>query len=60
MKQIPLSEAKKIIDTREPKGVFYTLETLENGTYIGIDNRTGDAFTEEFKTLEKLKEWLAK
>ncbi len=55
MEEITLSEAKEIIKTREPKGIFYT---IENGMYVGIDNRTGDAFTEEFKTLENFKRWL--
>lgn len=47
--------AEKIIETREPLGKFY----IEDGDmYVGIDNSNGDAWTEEFKTLEGCQAWL--
>lgn len=47
--------ADKVIEEREPQGLFIT---LSNTGYIAIDNRTGDAWTEEFNTLEEACEWL--
>lgn len=38
-----------------PLGKFY-LE--ENGLFIGIDNETGEAWVEEFETLESCIDWL--
>jgi DNA uptake protein ComE-like DNA-binding protein len=55
IKKVTLAEASAIIESRKPKGMFYT---IENGLYIGIDNRTGDAWTEEFKSLSSCKRWL--
>ena len=49
------NEAHKIIALRGRKGLFWT---LENGRYIGIDNRDGNAWTEEFDTLSECKQWL--
>ena len=48
-------EARKIIALRGRKGLFWT---LENGRYIGIDNRDGNAWTEEFNTREACERWL--
>ena len=48
-------EARKIIALRGRKGLFWA---LENGRYIGIDNRDGNAWTEEFDTLSECKQWL--
>lgn len=45
----------QIIDNRQPLGLFYA---LENGAYIGVDNRTGDAWTEAFPNLRRCKRWL--
>ena len=52
---ISQNEARKIIALRGRKGLFWT---LENGRYIGIDNRDGNAWTEEFDTLSECKQWL--
>ena len=49
------NEAHKIIALRGCKGLFWT---IENGRYIGIDNRDGNAWTEEFDTLSECKQWL--
>jgi len=48
-------EASKIIETRKPKGMFYL---LDNGVHVGIDNRTGDAWTEDFKSKAACSKWL--
>lgn len=60
IKKIINEEASKIIDDRNPKGKFYTIEkTQENKImYVGIDNTTGDAWTEEFESLNECKTWL--
>lgn len=49
-------EMTEVIDTREPRGLFYG---EEGGLFIGIDNTTGDAWTEEFKTKASCFKWLA-
>ena len=53
--RISQDEACKIIALRGRKGLFWT---LENGQYIGIDNRDGNAWTEEFDTREACERWL--
>lgn len=48
IKEISSEEVEKILNTRKPLGLFYT---IENNKYIAIDNLKGDAWTEEFNTL---------
>lgn len=57
MEPVKISKIKahKIINKREPLGIFYF---LENDVYIGIDNSTGDSFVEEFKDKETCLAWL--
>lgn len=55
IQQITQSEASEIIRTYEPIGLYYL---LDGDTYVGIDNSTGHAWTEEFDTFEKCKAWL--
>lgn len=54
------SEALKVIEDRQPLGMFYTTAQSENGrtVTVGIDNRTGDAWTEEFTSLLQCLRWL--
>ena len=47
--------ANQIIESREPKGQFWT---EENGKFIGIDNSDGDAWCEEFSSKERCFAWL--
>lgn len=47
--------ANQIIETRKPIGYFYT---FAGGIYTGIDNSTGDAWTEDFKSYEECVDWL--
>ena len=66
IKKVTLKEADKIINNREPEGLFYIKikhycpaeENLRTTRYIAIDNRTGEAWTEEFSTLRSCKKWL--
>ena len=59
IKKISNEEATKIITEREPRGLFYTIENSTGvNVYVGIDNRTGDAWTEDFKSLGACKRWL--
>ena len=55
VKKIKPSNAKSIIDTRKPSGLYYL---RVNDVYIGIDNSTGHAWTEEFQNLKHCKKWL--
>lgn len=48
-------EAFRIIDTRLPLGKFVQDTGVE---IVGIDNETGDAWTEEFPDLEECLAWL--
>ncbi|ABQ23622.1 hypothetical protein [Clostridium kluyveri] len=52
---ISSKEAEEIIEKSVPKGKF--LEFTENG-YLGIDNTSGDVWTEDFDTLAKCVKWL--
>ena len=47
--------ALEIIENRTPTGLFIT---HDGGRFIGIDNRSGDAWTEEFHDAERCVEWL--
>ncbi len=56
VKSVTAKEALEIVRTRKPIGLFYT---IENGQYVGIDNKSGDAWTEGFDTCEDCIRWLA-
>lgn len=60
IKKVSLDEADKIIETREPRGKFYTIEKSSEGknVYVGIDNEDGYAWCEDFKSLASCKRWL--
>ena len=55
-KRVTEDEAMAIIDSFAPLGCFYL--QASNGTYTGIDNRTGNAWVEEFQSKEECLEWL--
>lgn len=59
-KPITKNEALEILDCvdgkYEPIGQFFL---QDGGKYIGIDNRTGDAWTEEFDSLRECLLWLS-
>lgn len=54
-RRITSEQAEEMIDTRQPLGLFWL---KDGGWYVGIDNRTGDAWTEEFRTRKKCIWWL--
>ena len=56
IKKISYELAEGIIDTRKPQGLFYT---ILGGLYVGIDNHSGQAWTESFPNLRKCKQWLS-
>ena len=57
IEQITSERASEIIDTRKPHGLYI----LQSGDmFVGIDNETGDAWTEEFKTEKECRDWLNK
>lgn len=49
------ARAEQIIEEYQPEGMFITLG--ETG-YVAIDNRTNDAWTEEFMTLAEACRWV--
>ena len=48
-------DATIIIESRHPYGLFFL---KEGNVYVGIDNRDGDAWTEEFSTEAACVRWL--
>ena len=56
IKRITPAQAAEIIECGEPRGLFFCKET--ESRYIGIDNTTGEAWTEEFRTFAECKSWL--
>lgn len=53
--EISSKAAEEIIETRKQKGLFY----LKDGdVFVGIDNRDGNAWTEDFKSLDECFKWL--
>lgn len=55
IKKVSREKSLSIIENRLPLGLFYT---IDNGVYIGIDNKDSHAWTEEFKSLGSCKRWL--
>lgn len=53
--EITEMEGLGIITNRKPLGMFYW---QEGNHWIGCDNTTGNAWTEEFITKEDCLEWL--
>ncbi len=47
---------RRVIDTREPIGLFYSVN--KNGLATGVDNSHAEAFTETFPSEELCIEWL--
>ncbi|ABR48748.1 conserved hypothetical protein [Alkaliphilus metalliredigens QYMF] len=65
IKKVRLKHISEIIDNREPIGLFYAVgikidSTKTNCTmcYVGVDNSTGDAWAEDFRTEEECIAWL--
>lgn len=56
LKQLTEAELQAVIETREPRGLFYYRSA--DGSCTGVDNTTGDAWTEEFPNFLKCFTWL--
>jgi len=54
--EVSQHEAANIIAQYSPHGLFYVIES--DGVCTGIDNSTGNAWTEDFPTLESGLGWL--
>lgn len=57
IKRISRQKANEIAANGEPLGLFYMISL---GRYIGIDNRNGKAFMDNFPTLDECKKWLTR
>lgn len=55
IREVNPEESFKIITEREPKGLFWQ---KDGDLYVGIDNSTGDAWTQDFSTLDECLAWL--
>ncbi len=54
-KEVTRQEAEQIIKSKNLPGCFF----LNDGEwYVGIDNRTGEAWTEDFRSKEECLLWL--
>ena len=52
--EISKIQGYQVIETRTPRGLFFVVEEV----VTGIDNRTGDAWTEDFATKRECLKWL--
>ena len=55
IKKVSGEELDSIIDKREPIGLFYC---KDGRVWVAVDNSTGDAWTEEFKSESAARAWL--
>lgn len=65
IKKITETELRKMLksETKKgyvPRGLFYLEDynSAGNKVFVGVDNSTGDAWIEDFTSLEVCKEWL--
>lgn len=54
-KEVTRRVLNKVISSREPRGLFFARYGRD---YIGVDNATGDAWTEMFHTRGACLRWL--
>lgn len=55
--EVTTAELSAIIETREPRGLFFAPDN-QSGNYVAVDNKNGEAWTEEFPTERKAIKWL--
>lgn len=55
--EVGILQATQIIHDFSPLGCYYCLNKW--GLWVGIDNRTGDAHTEEFTDKEIMMDWFS-
>lgn len=58
IRSVSHQDVLRIIESRSPRGLF--IEHLEDGSCVGIDNTTGDAWTEDFPDTAQCFRWLTK
>ena len=61
IRRVSRKEAWRILESGEETGVYSPKGSFwckDGGRYVGIDNRTGDAWTEDFATLSACLNWL--
>ena len=56
IQKITREAMSRIIETRQPRGWFY--RKAGRRLFVGVDNSTGDAWTEDFRSLRQCKRWL--
>ena len=54
-KKVSRKAIRKIIETRQPIGSFYA---KDHWFFVGVDNRTGDAWTRDFRRKKECLKWL--
>lgn len=55
IQKLTKEQMSEVIEVRRPIGKFYR---QDGNTFIGVDNTTGDAWTEEFKGFDACIQWL--
>lgn len=55
IRMVNTDEAKRILEEKEPKGLFWT---ISSGMYVGIDNISGNPFTQRFRNKEECFQYL--
>jgi len=55
MIHVSRDQATQIIKGKGPKGLFYT---INDGLYLGIDNRSGETLLKEFTNRQECFDWL--
>lgn len=55
MIHVSREQATQIIKGKGPKGLFYT---INDGLYLGIDNRSGETLLKEFTNRQECFDWL--
>ncbi len=55
LKKVSVQKLNEIIDNRRPLGYFYT--KTENHKFVGVDNQSGNAWTEDFETIEEVENY---
>ncbi len=55
IKRITITQAENIIDTKQPRGFFIT---VERGLFTGIRNQDGTPKVLAFRTEAKCRKWL--
>ena len=55
IEQVSEEQLRRVIQTYAPRGLFLA---REGGVWVAVDNSTGYAWTEEFRSRRKAVRWL--